>query len=389
LADGKITFAIHAHGWKTVRIRTGQAPTAPTGLAATILADGCRLAWAEGQAAYWEVFRGTTADFPAGPGTWLGTSEVPSFFDPQVLPGMERPYWYRVKGAGAGAKGAATAASLAATGTYTDKTPPSVPAWSRVERLHGTRASLEWRPSRDDKQVAGYEVWRDGQKLITVDAILNSHLDIAPGAWNEAPQYQVLAFDKAGNRSTLSPRLSAGPALPDWLNHAGAATVTASTEFDAAHASAKAVDGVWGRQDVGEWASKGEANPWIRLEWKDTLSIRAVVLYDRSNAADNANGGVLSFSDGSTLRVSGLATWGEARLIAFPWKSVTWVRFQAEGGVGANVGLSEIAALGNDRVPVAIGTLQKDMRAWRTLPGEGGVGNSNGGSKRPGAGIRP
>ena len=389
LAGGKLTFAIHAHGWKTIRIRTGEAPGAPAGLDAAILADGCRLTWAAGQAAYWEVFRGTTADFAAGPGSWLGISERPQYFDPQVVPGLSRPYWYRVRAAGPGAKSAASPPAQAKAGTYTDRTPPTVPVWSRVERLHGTRVSLEWRPSLDDKQVAGYEVWRDGQKLITVDAILNSHLDIAPSAWNEMPWYQVLAFDKAGNRSALSPRMTSGPALPDWINLAPAAAVSVSSEFDAAHGSGKAVDGIFGRQDAGEWASKGEADPWIRLDWKDSVQVRAVVLYDRSAGADNANGGTLSFSDGSSVRVTGIPTWGEARIVAFPWKSVSWVKFQAEGGTGPNAGLSEIAVLGGDRVPVSIAAPQKDMRAWRALPGEGGVGNSNGGRKRAAAGAKP
>ncbi len=395
LAGGKLSFAIHAFGWKTVRLRRGTAPAAVAGLSASILADGCRLAWTSAPAAYWEVFRGTQADFTAGSGSYLGVTERPQFFDPQVVPGLKRSYWYRVRAAGGGAKASASPSIQATAAAYTDKTPPTVPALVKVERLHGTRASLEWRPSLDDKAVTGYEVWRDGQKLITVEAILNSHLDIyTPAAndldYNQMAYYQVLAFDKAGNRSALSPRVTSGPALPDWLNLAPAATLTVSSEFDQAHSKDKASDGITGLWDEGEWVSKGETNPWAHLEWKEPQAIRGVVLYDRSNAADNLNGGLLTFSDGSSLRVTGLATWGEARLLTFPWKSVTWVRFQAEGGTGTNGGLAEFMVLGDDRVPVSISKADKDAAAWRTRAGEGGIGNSNGGRKHPhGAEAQP
>ncbi|MDB5104361.1 MAG: type protein [Fibrobacteres bacterium] len=382
LTEGKVSFDIHAYGWKTVRIKRGNPPGQPAGLSAAILAGGCRLAWDPVPGAdYYEVFRGTSAGFAAGPGGYMGLAGRPRFFDPQVVPGLSRPYWYRVRAVKAGSKGAASPASQAAAGTYVDRTPPSVPELIRVDRLHGTRASLEWTASEDDIAVAGYEVWRDGQKLLTVDAILNSHLDIAPVAWNEMPRYQVLAFDQAGNRSAMGKARTSGPDLPDWINAALSAAVTVSSEFDAAHGKDRLVDGIYGRQDAGEWAAAGEGNPWARLDWKEKQSIRAIVLHDRSNTDDNVNGGTLTFSDGSSIKVSGIPTWGEARLIAFPWKEVSWVRFQAEGGKGVNGGLAELAALGEDRVPVSIASPVKDARAWKVRAGEGGTGNSNGGRK--------
>ncbi|GEM_PF-2752881 len=387
MADGKLSFDIYAHGWKTVRLLRGTAPGQVAGVRTAILADGCRITWdpvaaADAAVDYYEVFRGVTADFAAGKGFYLGVAGHPWFFDTQVVPGLTRTYYYKVRAVRGGAKGAASAAAAGATGTYADKTAPTVPEIIRVDRLHGTRASLEWIASEDDKQVAGYDIYRDGTKILTVDPILNSHLDIAASAWNSMPYYQVVAFDKAGNRSAMGKAKTSGPALPDWLNLAPLAAVTVSSEFDAEHGKALVIDGAFGKQDAGEWASMGEGNPWVRLDWKEKQAIRAVVLYDRSNPADNVNGGTLSFSDGTSLYVAGIPTWGEARIITFAWKDVQWVKFQAEGGTGSNGGLAEISVLGQDRVPVSIAAVERDARAWKTQSGEGGVGNSDGGLKR-------
>jgi F5/8 type C domain-containing protein len=68
------------------------------------------------------------------------------------------------------------------------------------------------------------------------------------------------------------------------------------------------------------------------------------VLYDRVNLLDNARGGTLTFSDGSTVAVNGIPDDGSPMVVEFPARSVTSVRFQVAGGVGSNVGLSEIQA---------------------------------------------
>ncbi|MCX6877839.1 MAG: hypothetical protein NTW21_29110 [Verrucomicrobia bacterium] len=105
---------------------------------------------------------------------------------------------------------------------------------------------------------------------------------------------------------------------------------------------ALAVDGICGEHEHGEWASQGEQKPWLRLNWSATKAINRINLYDRPNGVDDANGGTLSFSDGSTIAVTGIPKDGMVKEVTFSDKTVTWVEFKVTGGIGANVGLSEI-----------------------------------------------
>ncbi|HEY4430815.1 MAG TPA: discoidin domain-containing protein [Paenibacillus sp.] len=126
------------------------------------------------------------------------------------------------------------------------------------------------------------------------------------------------------------------------VNIASGAKVTSSSQYSSAYAKELAVDNMIRVKDYGEWSSAGEENPWIQLNWPSAKSISQIVLYDRPNLLDNVNGGTLSFSDGSKLKVTGIPVDGMPHPITFPSKSVTWVKFQTAGGKGVNVGLSEI-----------------------------------------------
>ncbi|MBF0433318.1 MAG: hypothetical protein HQK83_18715 [Fibrobacteria bacterium] len=110
------------------------------------------------------------------------------------------------------------------------------------------------------------------------------------------------------------------------------------------YAGSQAVDGQKDpeRAHRTEWASKSELNPWITLTWSLAQEVNKVVLHDRQNEVDKANGGVLSFSDGSQITVSGLPGDGGAKEFSFTTKTITWVKFQVQGGEGQNVGLAEM-----------------------------------------------
>jgi len=114
------------------------------------------------------------------------------------------------------------------------------------------------------------------------------------------------------------------------------ATVTVSSVYNSDFDAEKVRDGVGG----GEWASAGEQNPWLRVDWQRPVQADRIVLYDRAGI-DDVNGGTLTFSDGSTLTVSDVPRDGAAKTVTFDRKTFTWVRFQVEGGTGPNVGLSE------------------------------------------------
>ena len=87
------------------------------------------------------------------------------------------------------------------------------------------------------------------------------------------------------------------------VNIAPSATVSVSSQYSSAYSGPKAVDGIIGQLDNGEWASLGEMNPWIQLTWAGPQTVDRVRLYDRPNTTDWANGGTLTFSDGSSVTV--------------------------------------------------------------------------------------
>lgn len=131
-------------------------------------------------------------------------------------------------------------------------------------------------------------------------------------------------------------------------NIAPKATVTASSS-EADFAPSNVTDGVIRIDNMGEWACVGLKRvwghirlPWIQLDWDSEQSINKIVLYDRPSLEEHIGGGKLRFSDGSEITVSAMPNNGAPKLIVFPTKKVTWVKFVATDGDGLNLGLSEI-----------------------------------------------
>jgi hypothetical protein len=91
--------------------------------------------------------------------------------------------------------------------------------------------------------------------------------------------------------------------------------------------------------------SAGKTTSWIQLDWPDAVTIRRVRLFDRPTPDDHTQAGTVTFSDGSSIDVAGIADDGGMKTIAFDAKTITWVRFQVTGGRGSNRGLSEIEVL--------------------------------------------
>ncbi|MFI1092552.1 glycoside hydrolase domain-containing protein [Streptomyces sp. NPDC020917] len=131
------------------------------------------------------------------------------------------------------------------------------------------------------------------------------------------------------------------------LNISQFAEVSASSQVNATNFGAvRAVDGRPIRsatvptQGV-EWVST-EQRPWIKLRWREDKRVRMVVISDRADPTSNANSGVLTFSDGSTVTVDRVPTDGTNKVVHFRPRRVSWVRFDVTGGTGENVGLNEI-----------------------------------------------
>ncbi|WP_406416676.1 glycoside hydrolase domain-containing protein [Streptomyces sp. NBC_00842] len=131
------------------------------------------------------------------------------------------------------------------------------------------------------------------------------------------------------------------------LNISQFAEVSVSSQVnDANFAGVRAVDGRPIRSSITpaqsvEWAST-EQNPWIKLSWREEKRVHKVVISDRADPRSNANSGVLTFSDGSTIAVKNIPTDGRNKVVAFRPRKVSWIRFDVTGGSGENVGLNEI-----------------------------------------------
>lgn len=137
--------------------------------------------------------------------------------------------------------------------------------------------------------------------------------------------------------------LIAGP-----YNIASQARVTASSEKEGSLARS-AIDGIISVENKNEWASASTQTswgaidyPWIQLDWNSPQHINKVILYDRPVLDSHVAGGTLHFSDGTSIFVNQIPNDGRAKVINFPAKKVTWIKFEVTDAEGYNVGLSEI-----------------------------------------------
>jgi len=110
------------------------------------------------------------------------------------------------------------------------------------------------------------------------------------------------------------------------------------------------VDGIVGGypdEPSAEWASHGEREgAMVRLMWDEPVTVDRVWLFDRPNVhADQVTGGLLVFSDGTTIEVGALPDDGKAaKEIRFAPKRIRWMLFVVTKvkPETLNVGLAEI-----------------------------------------------
>lgn len=102
--------------------------------------------------------------------------------------------------------------------TATDTTPPSVPQGVAAVAINRGRCDVSWLASTDNVGVAGYQIFRNGSPLTTVDAPATTFSD-ASCSPSTLYAYGVAAYDAAGNTSQPSGTASAttpANALPSW-----------------------------------------------------------------------------------------------------------------------------------------------------------------------------
>ncbi len=116
--------------------------------------------------------------------------------------------------------------------------------------------------------------------------------------------------------------------------------------YRAAAVADGAVDG-YPRDISSEWASRGERDSaFVRLDWDKTQTVGSVWLFDRPNNLDCIEEGLLTFSDGTSIKTGKLPDDARKGLeVKFPPKNVRWIMFSIKkvGEKVENIGLSEMA----------------------------------------------
>lgn len=137
-------------------------------------------------------------------GVRVGTSTTTSYSDTGLAAGTT--YTYRVSAVdAAGNESAQCTAVSAATATPGDTQAPSVPTGLTASAVNATQIALRWNASTDNVGVAGYVVYRDGTKVANTTTTAYTDSGLSAGT---TYQYQVAAFDAAGNTSALSAAVS-------------------------------------------------------------------------------------------------------------------------------------------------------------------------------------
>ncbi len=150
--------------------------------------------------------------------------------------------------------------------------------------------------------------------------------------------YQPLTFTEAD-----TPRV---PLYEERIPHPVATAAAVSSEYSKNYRAAKAIDGI--RDTTSEWSSKGEQTPWIRVDLQPGTRVNRVVFCDKPNDVDNAHGGTLRFSDGTSVAVTGIPVDGQPLTVEFPARTVDWVKFEITAGEGNHVGLMELTVVSDD-----------------------------------------
>lgn len=133
-------------------------------------------------------------------------------------------------------------------------------------------------------------------------------------------------------------------------NIAPKAHATASSETDKEHDASKIIDQVLRIPGQGEWVSESKLDargrideyPWIRLDWEHPIHTNKIIIYDRASEKSHTAAGTLHFSDNTCVNVKLIDNNGAPKVIDFPTKKISWVRFEVTDGEGPSLGLSEI-----------------------------------------------
>lgn len=112
-------------------------------------------------------------------------------------------------------------------------------------------------------------------------------------------------------------------------NLAYIADITASSELDSDHDVRGVSDNIIAKfARFGEWRPlETDTVPYIEMKWDAPQNIDRIVIHDSAILEENIIKGVLTFSDGTEMEVTGIPTTGKPLILDFEPKNVTWLRF--------------------------------------------------------------
>ena len=150
----------------------------------------------------------------------------------------------------------------------------------------------------------------------------------------------------------------------------GIGPVAVATSSEAGSRPAALSDGVATstRDGLGAtWTAPARLGAWVQFRWRSVRSVTAVQVYGAAGSGARIKAGLLTFSNGTSLEVGEiLADPRFPTTLAFPARSVTWVRFtvtKLSGGGNAN--LAELRVY-----PAAVTPLRYPSAPLSALPAE-------------------
>jgi fibronectin type 3 domain-containing protein len=186
-------------------LQVATPPKAPTGLSAVPVAGQKKVvvSWtastSTGVTGY-TVYRG---------GTNVGqVSGATVSYDDTTVSGPAT-YTYTVTATANGVESAASSAATATTGDLEDPTPPTVSATA----VSASQINLSWSGATDNVGVTGYQIFRDGSQVTSVNGSTNTYSDTGLTA-GSTYAYTVKALDAAGRVSAASAPASATTGAP-------------------------------------------------------------------------------------------------------------------------------------------------------------------------------
>lgn len=214
--------------------------------------------------------------------------------------------------------------------------------------VHGSNADFEW--PLQDKDMDVISVFTCPPSLDTAHFLWEDRVSISvPGDMKTVPRDQnakaiVLKKYSSQYNSYIASFVKKDEIfwISDFSNKAFRASLSASGTVSDVDKVADGIVYSGGRLEKSEWMASGQDDIWIMLTWDEPVQASKVVLYDRTDPFENVLSGKLTFSDGSSIDVSGLPVGGSPLAISFEAKEVTWIKFEVKTFSGKEPGLAEI-----------------------------------------------